>query len=365
MSDYYKQNFRTLNVDAHEIIGNAVDLQAAWAKENNVNVIGKELIIRQLKSISPEVVFFQDSSIYNGSWIEYVRSKVPSIKKIIGFRCSPYSKGNAFLFKNFDFMIACSGEIAEELRCCGIKTYEINHAFETSLVPLIENDNPWSEHDLTFIGSLFEGAGFHSKRKELLEYLVAQGIDIKYYGNFPEQKNLLLRQIAYSFNFALRKTKLNGIIGSFDVLRKIDNLTSMPKYFRISEKIIKNSHPPVFGIEMYKLLNKSKISLNIHGDIALRDAANLRLFEVTGSGSCLLTDWKENIEKFFKPDEEIVCFKTPEECAEKIKWLIENPGKCKEIAVKGQKRTLHDHSYHQRALLLNEIILNELRDLKK
>jgi Uncharacterized protein conserved in bacteria len=108
----------------------------------------------------------------------------------------------------------------------------------------------------------------------------------------------------------------------------------------------------------------SKISLNIHGDIALRDAANLRLFEVTGSGSCLLTDWKENIEKFFKPDEEIVCFKTPEECAEKIKWLIENPGKCKEIAVKGQKRTLHDHSYHQRALLLNEIILNELRDLK-
>jgi hypothetical protein len=42
---------------------------------------------------------------------------------------------------------------------------------------------------------------------------------------------------------------------------------------------------------MYRVLECSKIVINHHGDVAPW-ANNLRLFEATGTGALLLTDWK-------------------------------------------------------------------------
>ena len=59
-----------------------------------------------------------------------------------------------------------------------------------------------------------------------------------------------------------------------------------------------------WGRQMYQVLLRSKIVLNHHGDIAPY-ANNLRLFEATGMGALLLTDWKENLEEMFEPGKEI------------------------------------------------------------
>ena len=85
----------------------------------------------------------------------------------------------------------------------------------------------------------------------------------------------------------------------------------------------------------------------------------MRLFEVTGVGTCLLTDWKKNIGELFEPDKEIVTYSSLEECSEKVKWLRNNPKACKEIAEAGQARCLRDHTFAQRVLELDEIIRKE------
>jgi len=55
---------------------------------------------------------------------------------------------------------------------------------------------------------------------------------------------------------------------------------------------------------MYKALSRAKIGFNIHADIASDYAANMRMFEVTGVGSCLITDWKPNLHELFEDGEE-------------------------------------------------------------
>ena len=79
---------------------------------------------------------------------------------------------------------------------------------------------------------------------------------------------------------------------------------------------MKKVAPPLFGSKLYELLTDSLITLNVHGHVnanygkAKFAAGNIRLFEATGAGCCLLTDHLPHIEEFFIPDEEIITYKT-------------------------------------------------------
>ena len=44
----------------------------------------------------------------------------------------------------------------------------------------------------------------------------------------------------------------------------------------------------------------------------------MRLFEVTGCGSCIVTDARPGIEKLFAPDAEIVTYRSKDDLGEKV-----------------------------------------------
>jgi spore maturation protein CgeB len=100
--------------------------------------------------------------------------------------------------------------------------------------------------------------------------------------------------------------------------------------------------------------------LNIHGEIAEDYAGNMRLFEATGVGTLLLTDSKRNLGDLFVPGEEVVSYRTAEECAELIRHYVERPGERDLIAAAGQRRALRDHTYRRRMEQLIEIIERHL-----
>jgi len=113
---------------------------------------------------------------------------------------------------------------------------------------------------------------------------------------------------------------------------------------------------------MYNFLKNSRIILNIHGEVAGNYAGNMRLFEATGVGSCLLTDNKKNMDDLFEKDTEVVVFDNFEDCIEKVKWLMDNEDKRKEIAHLGQMRTLKSHTVEKRCKLIIDIICRELKN---
>jgi len=107
---------------------------------------------------------------------------------------------------------------------------------------------------------------------------------------------------------------------------------------------------------MYQVLRRSKITLNCHGRWAGPYANNCRLYEATGVGTLLITDWKVNLHELFEPGKEIVAYRTAEECAELIKYYLKHDEERKAIARAGQQRTLREHTYFQRIQELVEIV---------
>jgi spore maturation protein CgeB len=106
---------------------------------------------------------------------------------------------------------------------------------------------------------------------------------------------------------------------------------------------------------MFQILSESKITLNHHGDVAPY-ANNMRLFEATGMGTLLITDWKLNLTEMFEPGREVVTYHTFEECAERIVYYLEHEKERDEIAKAGQQRTLREHTYYHRVQELVDLV---------
>ena len=106
---------------------------------------------------------------------------------------------------------------------------------------------------------------------------------------------------------------------------------------------------------MYQILRRSKIVINHHGNTGPY-ANNFRLYEATGVGTLLVTDWKLNLSEIFEPGREVVVYQTPEECAELIRYYLEHDDKRETIAREGQRRTLQEHTYYHRVQEMISII---------
>jgi spore maturation protein CgeB len=106
---------------------------------------------------------------------------------------------------------------------------------------------------------------------------------------------------------------------------------------------------------MYAILASSKITLNHHGDVG-PFANNLRLFEATGMGALLITDWKPNLSEYFDAGREAVAYRTAEECVEKVRYYLRHDDERITIAAAGQNRTLTEHTWPRRMRELVEIV---------
>ena len=74
----------------------------------------------------------------------------------------------------------------------------------------------------------------------------------------------------------------------------------------------------------------------------------MRLFEATGMGACLITDWKENLSELFEPGKEVVAYRSGEECLDLIRYYKARDDARERIAEAGHARCLRDHTYQQR-----------------
>jgi spore maturation protein CgeB len=115
-------------------------------------------------------------------------------------------------------------------------------------------------------------------------------------------------------------------------------------------------HGNAWALEMYNILYNSKIVLNNHISVAENYANNMRLYEATGVGAFLLTDYKDNLHTLFEPGKEVVAYSSAEECAELINYYLEHKEERKAIARAGQERTLAEHTYYERMKELVDIV---------
>jgi len=173
-----------------------------------------------------------------------------------------------------------------------------------------------------------------------------------------DRKALLMDFIAAKIPFSLHISNLGK--GKFCISRaqiralKDRRLDDFFDYFLLQSHNLGG----VYGRDMFKTLGSSSIQLNIHGDNSLQ-AGNMRLYEATGMGSLLLTDWKSNIADIFDPEKEIVTFRNNAEAIEKATYFLNHPKEAQAIAKNAQARTFSQYSAESRVKRF-EVICNEL-----
>lgn len=361
-ANFFQINLNQLGVDAYEIVFNADTIQNKWALENGIkNYSREEVFLKQLAKIKPEILYLQDTFSYSPAFIKQIREEIPSIKKIVGWLCSPYKIDDLNSLAACDLIFTCSELFLKKMGNDGLKCYRFNHAFESTLLPKIQKENNFYEVDFLFVGSVFPGSDLHDKRVMILERLLEEGIQMKIHTQIQKTPNLLIKQIAYRFYQFLKKYNLGRVYNIIPSAKRLAQYKEYPVDFDFSDNFYKSLDKNLlYGIEMLKAFSKSKLVFNSHGGVAGDYACNIRMFEATGAGSCLITDHKKNINEFFIPDEEVVTYKSIEECVEKVKWLLDNPVEIKTIAEAGHRRTLREHTFYNRCEEMDSIIRKEL-----
>ena len=337
-------------------------MQKAWARDNDVsykeNNWFRDIAISQIIRYQPDVIFLNDIYKINRNLRKEIRETYDKNVIIIG---SLTSYTNDFAsFNDIDLMITGVPSFYENFLKAGCNAYFMPFAFEKTLLNEIKRpENP--DIDFAFMGSLGNGIDNFSLRYALIDDLL-KNTSLIVWGDV-EDKRLSRFDIA-AINYSY---KINKMMDFFEISREIrkkipfirlaKNFVLDPNYPALNTIYLNRIHPPIFGLEYYSMMANSKIVLNIHhGENSSKFAANMRLFEATGIGTCLLTDWKENLPTLFESDTEVVTYRNNAECIKKVKYLLENPAEREAIAKAGQQRTLKDHTYDLRMAELNKEI---------
>lgn len=322
-SDVFSYNLKKLGHEAQEIITNDRRLQMKWAQENGIKSLPLPLYLNyglnrlfdydwrykiikaQVELIKPDVIYIFEGSIFSDAFISKLKSMV---KLVVGQIAS--ARLSYRTYSNYDLLITSFPHYVEYFQNKGINTIYQPLAFDErmlKLFPPIKRTKP-----ITFVG------GFSPKTYKWTTPLfedVAKQIDIDAWG------------------YGIKK------LPSSSLLRQ-------------------HYHGEAWGVDVYKILSESLITLNRHGEVSKQYANNMRLYEATGMGTCLITEWKENLHTLFEPEKEVVTYRSANELIEKVNYLLENDDERTKIGKAGQKRTLKEHEYQDRIKELLEI-LNE------
>ncbi|MGB5920017.1 glycosyltransferase family protein [Arcobacter sp.] len=315
-ADSWEYYLKKLNYETNQVVFNALTLQDTWAKEHNIKKSGIELLYEQIKYYKPEILFIQVASIVNDDFLIRIKKQIKELKLIIIHKSAPITTEELKIMAHADIVLTATEGFRDYFEKQGINSSLIRHAFDPRVLNHI---NKYKEkiNEIVFSGNIINQVDFHNKRLELIEsFLNDPSLNLTIYG-------------------------------------KIKNSYTYKQHILNQER---------FGINYYNTLTKYSICLNSHIDIAENYAGNMRMFESTGVGTCLLTDNKSNISKMFLDEEEIVTYNSKNDAIEKAKFLLNNPSISAEIALKGQKRTLKEHTFNNRVLEFDYLVKQNLHN---
>lgn len=330
VADFYATNLRALGHEAWDIHINNETMQRRWAADHSMKLPPdpkrklrlrkgfvpwwatvpeverswfRSVLLEQIRYYRPDVILNHDIMKVDRALLAEMKKECPFIVAQSGpLLRDPGRDG----WNLYDLFLSSFPPTVEWARSRGIPAELYRLGFESrilEMVPPVERTIP-----ISFVGSFL---GVHAPRTELLE-MIARRYPLKVWGTPPH----------------------GGFAGS-----PLESCWM----------------GEAWGEGMYRVLGASKIVINHHGDVP-PFANNMRLYEATGMGALLVTDWKENLHEIFEPGVEVIAYRTPEECIEQVGYYLEHEEERGAIAAAGQARTLRDHTYRRRMEQLVEIL---------
>ncbi len=310
--------------EATEVVFNHEPLQQLWLKEhgNFEKNSPLEILKQQLAFYQPDVVIV-NTNAFNESDIRPMLPKGCFIMAWDGFVIPLVQKN-----KSYDLILTCLDSIQERYQKTGTPSEILHFAFDPRVLNFVSTEK---KESCTFSGSI---SPVHQSRLNFLHQLVKAPIDFNLYlGNYDVGYNPLSRTI----------------------LREILQNKNIKNLLKVYELQI-NNHQGGWGLDMYRILARSVSTLNFHGD-EVKKACNIRLFEATGLGTCLVTDNKPGLEEFYIKDKEVLTFDHVNDLIDKLIYLEKHPAVAKSIGEAGKAKIESEHLWEHRTQQLIKIIL--------
>lgn len=374
-SDFWTTALTTLGYQTCDTVANAQPLQKMWATEQGISFDPAswlfDITAAQIKTFQPDVLLVADYSTTTAEFLRQIKSDCPSIRLVLVWCGAPFHDSS--IFSECDIVLSCVPELVTHFRDIGHSSRHINHAFDRRVLERIEHDaTPIS--DFVFLGSIIKSDRFHIGREKLLSRLVKE-TNIRIWSEVGASTSAPPdtfmgsngEQTPANSGGARWRRQVSSVPVLGAVARGASQLISggrngaASSSLTVNPQIVKRSEGPLFGLQMFQQLRDSRVALNTHIDISPINASNMRLFEATGVGSCVLTDWKANLSELFEPDSEIMTYRDADECVEKAKYLLTHESERRSIAAAGQRRTLRDHTFDHRAAQIDSIIREALK----
>jgi spore maturation protein CgeB len=326
-SDFYSRHLKARGCEAHDLIVNCLPLQESWARANGIAysplalrvphrffrlpwIGGRlaalpglvEIAVAQIQAMAPDVLYCQDLSFFPPDVLAKLRKHV---RLIVGQIACPLPP-EPFL-KGYDLILTSFPHFVNRLRSLGVASEYFRIGFDERVLSHLGDEK--KDIDFSFVGGI---SRHHGGAIPLLEYLAGQ---------------TNMRVFGYGAD-------------------------ALP-----AGSSVRQSHRgEVWGLDMYRALARSRITLNRHINVAENYANNMRLYEATGVGTLLLTDRKDNLHEFFEVGREVIAYSSKEEAAELVRHYLDRPEEAEQIAKAGQARTLREHTYKSRMTELNSIL---------
>jgi spore maturation protein CgeB len=338
VADFYSRNFTALGHAAAEIHVNNPWLQSTWAREHGLaaeppagdagqrefpawlqrvvkpfkpmlrplarsiglspklDLQAANILLAQIEDFRPDLILNQDVFYIDTALMRRIRRISDAI--VVGQVGIVPSRGEDWSV--YDLIISQLPAVVRSYRAMGVTAGLCHLAFEPAILNALPAA-PTADVDVSFVGTVSID---HQQRIALLE-AVAERYDLKLWGNRP---------------------------------RLLPGSSPLHRCFQ----------GEVWGADMYQVMRRSRITLNSHIDIAGNEAGNMRLFEATGVGAFLLTDFKDNLDTLFAPDREVAVWRSVEDGLKVIGRMIGDDKGRAAIAQAGQARTLSQHTYRHR-----------------
>lgn len=141
--------------------------------------------------------------------------------------------------------------------------------------------------------------------------------------------------------------------GTIDKKRKefIDYLKDNDIKIEIFGKGTKNG--PVYNEKLMKIYNESKIVLNLTRE---GTGFSVRVFEVMGSNTLLLTQYVDDLKLFFTKGKELDWFCNKEECLELVKFYLKENKKREKISLQAKKKVFEEFLWENQIEKIIEFI---------
>lgn len=317
--------------DSRVIIANCQAAQFQWARECDLAFPAsdwmKEIVKYQIDMFNPDILYFSEPGTFDSRFINTLRKR-PIL--ILGWRAASIPEGTDW--SEFDVLLSSLTALREIALVLGAHATEhFSPGFPKWIAETTQNISP--AVDVVFAG--------------------------QYTRKGHKRRNIYLRKIAEE-----AKAPQTGFTCNFHLSGAVDT---------IPKEIEPFLRKPVYGMSMHQALRKGRIAFDARGDIeikkkghntpidlAQKESANMRIFEATGTGVFLLTEYFKNLERYFKIGKEIETFTGEQELIEKIRYYIAHPEEREEIARRGQRRCLRDHSMGKRVSQFDTIIRRHL-----